>query len=89
MTELVKNDIYKSTINETLNMNDGEDAINLNDDQPELIFGPDVNGKNLDGSIPSFYISLTIHDQILHNTMLDSRASHNLMPKAIMETLNL
>ena len=70
-------------------MNDGEDSINLNDDQPELIFGLDVNGKHQDGSVPPFYISLIIHDQILHNAMLDSGASHNLIPKAIMETLNL
>lgn len=70
-------------------MNDGEDVINLNDDKLELIFGLDVNGKHPDGSVPPFYISLTIHDLILHNAMLDSGASHNLMPKAIMETLNL
>ena len=86
---MVKNELYKSTITETLNINDGEDAINLNDDQLELIFGPNVNGKHLDGLVPPFYISLTIHNQILHNAMLDSGASHNLMPKAIMETLNL
>ena len=89
LTELVKNDLYKSTITETLNMNDGEDAINLNDHQPELIFGLDVNGKNTYGSVPPFYISLTIHYQILHNAFLDSGASHNFMPKATMETLNL
>ena len=86
---MVKNDLYKSKTSETLNMNDGEDSINLNDDQPELIFGPHVNGKHSDGSVPPFYISLTIHDHILHNAMLDSGASHNLMPKSIMETLNL
>ena len=67
-------------------MNDGEDSINLNHDQPELIFGPDVNGKHADGAVPPFYISLTIRDQILHNTMLDSGASHKLVPKSIMET---
>ena len=89
MTELVKHDLYKTTITKTLNMNDGEDSINLNDDQPELIFGPDVNGKHQDGLVPLFYISLIVHDKILHNAMLDSRASHNLMPKTIMETLNL
>ena len=89
MTELVKHDLYKTTIIETLNMNDGEDSVNLNDDQPELIFGPDVNGKHQDGAIPPFYISLTVHEQILHNAILDSGASHNLMPKVIMETLNL
>ena len=86
---MVKNDLYKSTITETLNVNDGEDSINLNDDKPELIFGLDVNGKHEYGAVPPFYIILTIHDQILHNAMLDSGASHNLMPKAIMETLNL
>ena len=48
-----------------------------------------MNGKHAYGVVPPFYISLTIHDQILHNVMIDSGASHNLMPKAIMETLNL
>ena len=81
--------MYKTTITETLNMNDGEDSVNLSDDQLELISGPDVNGKHQDGEVPPFYISLNFHDQILHNAMLDSGASHNLMPKAIMETLNL
>ncbi|MCY6488123.1 hypothetical protein, partial [Actinobacillus pleuropneumoniae] len=60
-----------------------------NDDQPELIFGPEVNRKHEKSGVPPFYISLTIHDQILHNAMLDSGASHNLMPKASMETLDL
>ena len=59
------------------------------DDQPELIFGPDVNGKPLEGGVLPFYISLSIHDKILHNEMLDSAASHNLMPKSMREKLNL
>jgi len=48
-----------------------------------------VNGKPLEGVIPPFYVSLNIHDKILHNTMFDSSASHNLMPKSIMEKLDL
>ena len=36
-----------------------------------------------------FYITLTVHDQMLHNCLLDSGASHNLMPKAVMEALGL
>ena len=32
---------------------------------------------------------MTIHEQMLHNFMLDSRSSHNLIPKAIMESLGL
>jgi len=61
----------------------------LNDDQPELFFGPEANGIHQQGGVPLFYISLNIRDKILHNDMLDSRASHNLMPKEIMEKRNL
>ena len=43
----------------------------------------------MEGGIPPVYINLNIHDKILHNVMLDSRASHNLMPKFVMEKLNL
>ena len=32
---------------------------------------------------------MTIHDQMIHNFLLDSGASHNLMPKAVMEALGL
>ena len=35
LTELVKNESYRSQITETLNIEEGEDSINLNDDQPE------------------------------------------------------
>ena len=38
---------------------------------------------------PSFYVLLTIHDKILHNCLLDTGASHNLMPKAVMDELGL
>lgn len=89
LIELIENDSYKSQITETRNIDEGENSVNLNDDQPELIFGPEVNGKHEQSGVPPFYISLTIHDQILHNAMLDSGASHNLMPKAIMETMDL
>jgi len=59
------------------------------DDTPELLFGPEVNGKSMHGPIPPFYISFHVHDKVLHNAMFDSEASHNLMPKAVMEKLNL
>jgi hypothetical protein len=39
--------------------------------------------------VPPFYVSLNIHDKILHNAMFDSGASHNLMPKSVMEKLDL
>lgn len=78
-----------SRISKSLNFIENEDSINLFDDQPELIFGPDVNGKPMEGGIPPLYISLNIHEKILHNAMLDSGASHNLIPKSIMEKHNL
>lgn len=48
-----------------------------------------MNGKLLEGGNPPFYVSLNTHDNILHNAMFDYGASHNLMPKSIMEKLDL
>ena len=64
------------------------DTLNLQDDHPTFLFGPRVE-ENDDDEVPPFYISLNVHDMILHNAMLDSRASHNLMPKVIMGRLGL
>jgi len=44
LTKLVKNESYRSQITETLNIGEGEDVVNLNDDQPKLLFGPEANG---------------------------------------------
>jgi hypothetical protein len=38
---------------------------------------------------PPFYIYLNVHDKILHNCIMVSRASHNVMPKVFMEELGL
>jgi hypothetical protein len=38
---------------------------------------------------PPFYTSLKIHDNMLHNFLMDSGASHNLMPNIVMEELGL
>jgi len=70
-------------------MPENRDDVNVLDDQPELLFGPEVDGKSAVGAILPFYVSLHIHDKVLHNAMFDSGASHNLMPKAVMEKLNL
>jgi hypothetical protein len=73
----------------TVGSTNHSDMVNLTDDQPELLFGPEVDGQTDTGVVAPFYISLNIHDLILHNAMLDSGASHNLMPKAVMEKLGL
>ena len=45
--------------------------------------------EDRDDSSPPFYTSLNIHDKVLHNYLMDSGASHNLMPKIVMEELGL
>ena len=45
--------------------------------------------EDLKDSCPPFYISLNIHDKFLHNCLQDSGASHNLMPKVVMDELGL
>lgn len=47
-----------------------------------------VESKNDENHHP-FYLSLNIHDKLLHNCLLDSKESHNLMPKGVMEELDL
>lgn len=89
LSELDKHEAYRQQINRSLQIPENRDAINILDDQPELIFGPEVNGKIVDGGVPPFYVSLNIHDKVLHNAMFDSGASHNLMPKSVMERLDL
>ena len=63
------------------------DFVNLQDDKPVVTLGPMI--EDLKDSCPPFYISLNIHDKIRHNYLLDSGASHNLMPKVVMDELGL
>jgi ribonuclease HI len=61
--------------------------MNSHEECPNVICGPYVEDQ--DDVIPPFYITLNMHDKMLHNCMLDSGASHNLMPKIVMEKLGL
>jgi hypothetical protein len=91
LIELMNKNAYRSQVIKALNIEPGvgTDTVNVFDDQPKLLFSPEVDGKTNNGYVPPFYISLNIHDMTLHNAMLDSGASHNLMPKAVMEKLGL
>lgn len=89
LSELAKHEACRTQINRSLKITRIEDSVNLFDDQPELIFGLVMNGKTLEGGIPPFYVSLNIHDKILHNAMFDSWEYHNLIPKSVMEKLDL
>ena len=85
----MKNDSFRSSILKYLQPRTPIDVdfVNLQDDNPTVTLGPMV--EELDESFPHFYISLNIHDKIIHNCLLCSRASHNLMPKAVMDELGL
>ena len=88
LTEPVTQDVYRSQVLKALNIGNDTDTLNFTNDKPELLFGPEVEGKFQEVVLP-FYVSLNIHEKILHNAMLDSGASHNLMPKVVMERLGL
>ena len=90
MVELAKNPTYRKQIAKVMGVYESEshsDVINLEDDRPNITFGPHFEGSK--DNVAPFYITLNIHDQLLHNCMLDSEASHNVMPKTIMERLGL
>jgi hypothetical protein len=63
------------------------DTLNLQDDRPTMMFGPHIEERG--EVVAPFYIYLIVHEHLLHNCMLDSGASHNLMPKIVMEKLGL
>jgi hypothetical protein len=68
-------------------MGSQDDVINLEDDKPNIIFGPHFEGAR--DTIAPFYITVNVHDHLLHNCMLEYGASYNVMPKAIMDRLGL
>ena len=86
--EILQNSECRSHIGRMLKAKYFLDTVNLQDDRPTIMFGPRVESLEED-DVPPFYISLRIHNLFLHNTMLDSGASHNLMPKIIMDNLGL
>ena len=85
----MKKDVYRNQIIKEIKIEEGTNMVNISDDKPRLLFGPKVKGISQDGNVPPFYVSLNIHAFILYNPRLDSGASHNLIPKVIMEKLGL
>jgi hypothetical protein len=90
LVELAKNLVYRKQITKMINFSDLEsqfDVINLEDEKPNITFGPHFEGAR--DTVTPFYITLKVHDWLLNNFMLDSGASHNVMPKSIMDRLGL
>jgi hypothetical protein len=90
LLEIAKNPIY---IKQVMKMIDCSVAatqpgtLSLQDERPIVMFGPLI--KERVESVAPFYISLKIHEHLLHNCMIDSGVSHNLIPKIAMEKLGL
>jgi hypothetical protein len=86
LTELLKNEPLKRFIVKVLKLPSStisSHVITLQDENPTIIVGPHIEAGS-DAS-PPFYISLNVHEKIMHNFLMDSGASHNVMPKVFME----
>ena len=93
-TELMKNHCYRNPFLKMIGsiaIQIPSDTVNLQEEHPKIFIGSTLADKTKNDSHSSlpFYITLTIHDQMIHNCLLDSRAYHNLMPKVVMEALGL
>jgi hypothetical protein len=86
-SELIKNSEYRNQIIRILKMGQTYDTLNIQDDHLAILFGPRVEESHENEEVSPFYVSLKIHDMTLHNAMLDLGASHNLMPKVVMDQL--
>jgi hypothetical protein len=90
MGELMKTDSFRKSVLKALQPPSHVTfsyTINLEDENPAITIGPHIEDRS-DAS-PPFYISLNIHEKILHNFLMDSGASHNVMPKVVMDELGL
>jgi ribonuclease HI len=90
LLELMKIEPFRKTVLKALQASNRvtfSDIVNLEDENPAITIGPHIEDK-IDAS-PPFYISLNIHDKILHNFLMEFGASHNVMPKVVMEELGL
>ena len=86
--EKLKNPAYKDSFKILLHPPLTPDSFNLEDEHPTIYLVCHVQDQNDDNS-PPFYLSLNIHDKLLHNFLLDYGASHNLMPNKVMDELGL
>jgi hypothetical protein len=90
LLELVNHEDFKKSLSNILLSNPSchsTDSVNLQYENLAVIIGPLIEDK--DDSSPPFYTYLNIHDKVLHNFLMDSRASHNLMSKTVMDKLGL
>ena len=64
------------------------DILEVIDDAPAIVLRHKIE-STYEEEFPPFYLSLNVHDMILHNAMLDFGSSHNLMPRVVVESVGL
>jgi hypothetical protein len=90
LSELVKHEDFKRSLSKMLQSDPychSTDSINIEDENPIVIRGPMIEDR--DDSSPPSSTSLNIHNKVLHNFLMDSGASHNLILKTVMEEIGL
>jgi hypothetical protein len=71
LAELAKNPSYHKKIEKVI---EGKiptvppDILNLQDESPNIVFGSHIDNK--EESVAPFYVTLNIHDKMLHNCIL-------------------
>ena len=68
LVELAKNHVYQKKITKMINFLDLEsqsDVINLEDDKPNITFGPHFEGVR--DTVTPFYITLKVHNRLFHD----------------------
>ena len=71
LVELLKNPAYKMSLQNPLQpANPTSNSVNLEEERPAIYLGNLVQSQNEDNP-PPFYLSLNIHDKLLHNCLLD------------------
>jgi hypothetical protein len=87
--EILRNPQYRGKFSKIIKFEESSYSLYIQDDFPKIMFGPWAGTSDKSEDVPPFYISLRIHDMVLHNAMFDSGTCHNLMPKIIMDILRL
>jgi len=90
LVELAKNPSYHKQIVKSIQGKRSSrtpDTLNLQYETPTIVFGPHIDDE--EDYVAPFYVTLNVDEKMLHNCMLDSIASHKIMPKLVMEKLGL
>jgi hypothetical protein len=80
--ELARNPSYHKQIEKVIQVKGSTsppDTVNLQDESPTIVFGLHIDDK--EESIAPFYVTLNIHENMLHNCMLDYEHHITLCPR--------